>query len=82
MLTPQQASKILTRQFNNKENLHRLTTEQAREINHLVAIQNETIELMRGVILRISERVANRWIIKLLFPTLAHELRGAARRIP
>ena len=74
MLTPQQASKILTRQFNNKENLHRITTEQAKDINQLITVMNCKVEIMRSELLR----MANKWYIQQLFPWVARELRRAA----
>lgn len=76
MLTPQQATKILTKQFNNKENLHRITTEQAQEINSLILVMNCKAEIMRSELLR----MANKWYIQQLFPWVARELRRAAVR--
>ena len=72
--------KILTKQFHNKENLHRITAEQAKEINSLIVVMNCKVEIMRSVLLRI----ANKWYIQQLFPWIAQELRGAAgfRAIP
>ena len=74
MLTPQQATKVLTKEFNNKENLYRITTEQAKDINSLIMVMNCKVELLRSVILQ----VANKWYIEMFFPWIARELRGAA----
>jgi hypothetical protein len=78
MLDVTAATKILEKKFNNKRNLHRITTDQAKELNALIAEQDKKIQFMRHVMITI----ANKWYIKTFFPGIATQLRVIYKNIP